>query len=188
MDDRGPQLAIVDLGLGNLFSVKHACEHVGIRALITAEKRHILSADAVILPGVGAFGDAMNSLHRLDLVEPLKDLAASAKPLIGICLGLQLLMTESQEFGLHKGLSIVDGPVVRFEKPHGPRGPLKVPQIGWNRIFRPNPLQAQEGSSADRQDPWIGTPLHDLRDGTYMYFVHSFYAVPAESRGYALNK
>ncbi|MGB6064903.1 MAG: imidazole glycerol phosphate synthase subunit HisH [Desulfomonilaceae bacterium] len=178
MDDIGPKVAIVDLGLGNLFSVKHACEHVGIHAFITSEKSHVLSADAVILPGVGAFGDAMNSLKRLDLIEPLKDVADSSKPLIGICLGLQLLMTESQEFGTHKGLGIVDGPVVRFDKPHGPGGPLKVPQIGWNRIFRPQPFKAAEGASADSEDPWNGTPLHDLRDGTYMYFVHSFYAVP----------
>jgi glutamine amidotransferase len=180
------QVAIVDFGMGNLFSAKHACEHVGMQALITSEKSHILSADAVILPGVGAFGDAMNSLHKLDLVEPLKDLAASGKPVVGICLGLQLLMTESHEFGLHKGLGIVKGPVVRFENPYGPRGPLKVPHIGWNGIFRPGHLQNNGKFITDTEDPWNGTPLHGLREGTYMYFVHSFYAIP-ENPGVTLS-
>jgi len=178
MNGHRPQVAIVDFGMGNLFSAKHACEHVGMQALITCEKSHILSADAVILPGVGAFGDAMNSLHKLDLVEPLKDVAASEKPVVGICLGLQLLMTESQEFGLHKGLGIVKGPVVRFENPYGPHGPLKVPHIGWNGIFRPGHLRNKAELLTDTEDPWNGTPLHGLYDGTYMYFVHSFYAIP----------
>jgi imidazole glycerol-phosphate synthase subunit HisH len=175
---RGPQVAIVDFGMGNLFSVKHACEHVSMKALITPDKRLILSADMVILPGVGAFGDAMNALHKLDLVGPLKDVAASGKPMVGVCLGLQLLMAESQEFGRHKGLGIVEGAVVRFENPYGPRGPLKVPHIGWNGIFRPGHLQNQGELPGDTEDPWSGTPLHGSRDGTYMYFVHSFYAVP----------
>jgi len=175
---RRPQVAIVDFGMGNLFSAKHACEHVGMQALITSEKSRILSADAVILPGVGAFGDAMQSLHKLDLVGPLKEVADSEKPVVGICLGLQLLMTESQEFGLHKGLGIVKGPVVRFENPYGPRGPLKVPHIGWNGIFRPGNPQNSGKSLTDAEDPWNGTPLHGLSDGTYMYFVHSFYAIP----------
>ncbi len=178
MNNRRPQVAIVDFGMGNLFSAKHACEHVGMQASITSEKEHILSADAVILPGVGAFGDAMNSLHKLDLIEPLKEVASSRKPVVGICLGLQLLMTESYEFGLHKGLGLVEGPVVKFENPVGPRGPLKVPHIGWNGIFRPGHLQHKGELLTDAEDPWRGTPLNGLRDGTYMYFVHSFYAIP----------
>ena len=181
------QVAIVDFGMGNLFSAKHACEHVGMQALITSEKSHILSADAVILPGVGAFGDAMNSLHKLDLVEPLKDLAASEKPLVGICLGLQLLMTESQEFGLHKGLGIVKGPVVRFENPYGPRGPLKVPHIGWNGIFRPGHLREQRrisnghGRSLERD-----SSARSARGERTCYLVHSFYAIP-ENPGVTLS-
>ncbi|MCL4552165.1 MAG: imidazole glycerol phosphate synthase subunit HisH, partial [Candidatus Marsarchaeota archaeon] len=178
MNDRPAQVAIVDFGMGNLFSAKHACEHVGMKAFITSEKNDILRADAVILPGVGAFGDAMNSLRRLDLEEPLKDLAASKKPMMGICLGLQLLMTESQEFGQHQGLGIVDGPVVRFDKPYEARGPLKVPHIGWNSIFRPGHLRGDGKPLMDVEDPWNGTLLSGLPDGTYTYFVHSFYAIP----------
>jgi imidazole glycerol-phosphate synthase subunit HisH len=173
-----PQVAIVDFGMGNLFSVKHACEHVDMKAIITSDKALILSADMVILPGVGAFGDAMNELHKLDLVEPLKEVVASGNPLVGICLGLQLLLAESHEFGLHRGLGIVEGAVVRFENPYGPRGPLKVPQIGWNGIFRPVRAHDKDDPPADTKDPWTGTPLQGLQDGTYMYFVHSFYAVP----------
>ena len=162
------QVAIVDYGLGNLFSVKRACEQVGLRVFISGSARELFRADAVILPGVGAFGDAMEALNRTRLIGPLKDIASSGKPLIGICLGLQLLMTESFEFGRHRGLGILDGRVVRFNNPQGPNGLLKVPQVGWNRLIRP------EG----RPDAWNETPLADIHDGEFVYFVHSFYAKP----------
>lgn len=168
------RVAIVDYGLGNLFSVKHACEHVGLDATVTGDRAAILSADAVLLPGVGAFGDAIECLNKLDLVEPLRDLAQSDTPLIGICLGLQLLMTESHEFGRHRGLDIVPGEVARFENPRGPRGPLKVPQIGWSQVRRPS---TRPGGA----DPWHGTPMAGQRDGEYQYFVHSFYVKPADA-------
>lgn len=173
-----PMAAIVDYGLGNLFSVQRACEYVGLPAHITSSRDEVLQADAVILPGVGAFGDAMAALHRLDLVSPLQDIAASGKPLIGICLGLQLLMSESYEFGTHAGLNIIQGPVVRFENPVSASGTLKVPQIGWNRICK---TRAQEpGQHNTDGDEWSGSPLAGLPDGEFMYFVHSFYAQPDE--------
>ena len=170
MFDKPITTAIVDYGLGNLFSVKHACEHVGLQASITSAARAILDADLVILPGVGAFGDAMACLERQDLVSPLRDVAASGKPLVGICLGLQLMMSESHEFGIHKGLGLFEGPVVRFDQPRGPEGILKVPQVGWNRIYRP----------VRDVDPWTHTPLQELADGEYLYFVHSYYAQPVD--------
>lgn len=163
---RSPHVAIIDHGLGNLFSVKHACEHAGIRADITSERKAILAADAVILPGVGAFGDAMDTLRRLDLVAVLRDIAASPKPLVGVCLGVQLLMTESYEFGHHRGLGIIEGPVVRFDRPKQDGRELKVPQICWNRI--------------GRRAPWEGTLLDGIVDGEYMYFVHSYYVQPQD--------
>lgn len=163
---RSPRVAIVDHGLGNLFSVKHACEHAGIRADITSERKAILAADAVILPGVGAFGDAMDTLRRLDLVTVLQDIAASPKPLVGVCLGVQLLMTESHEFGHHRGLGIIEGPVVRFDRPKEDGRELKVPQTCWNRICR--------------RAPWEGTLLDGIVDGEYMYFVHSYYVQPQD--------
>ena len=167
-------VAIVDYGLGNLFSVMQACEHAGLRGFLASAANEIAEADAVILPGVGAFGDAMASLHRLDLVEPLRDAAASGKPLFGICLGLQLLMEESEEFGAHRGLGIVRGDVVRFGTPKESGRTLKVPQVGWNRILEANHQEATAGL-------WKDSPLEGLSDGTFMYFVHSFYVRPEVS-------
>jgi len=170
MDDFTPLVAIVDYGLGNLFSVEQACAFVGLNSIITNSKEDILGAAAVILPGVGAYGDAMLTLHRLDLVNVLRDIAESPKPLVGICLGLQLLMTESYEFGRHMGLGIIEGPVVRFDAPKEGERILKVPQIGWNRIFHPtNGLR------------WHGTLLDGIDDAEYMYFVHSYIVQPQDS-------
>ena len=164
-----PDVAIVDYGMGNLFSVKHACEHVGLQAVITASPQDVRAAHAVILPGVGAFGDAMATLRRLGLVEALREVAQSGTPLMGICLGMQLLMTHSHEFGYHQGLGLVAGEVVRFDAPRQGATVLKVPHVGWNRIVRP------PGGS------WASSGLEGLEDGAFMYFVHSFYARPADA-------
>lgn len=169
-----PRIAIVDYQVGNLFSVRNACIAAGLGVTITAEKRAILEADAVIVPGVGAFGDAMGTLQRLDLVRPLQDIAAAGVPLIGICLGMQLFMSESEEFGHHKGLGLFEGPVVRFRHPRGPVGDLKVPQVGWNRIFAPSSMRARGNGG------WDGSPLADVAEGEFMYFVHSYYAKPGD--------
>jgi glutamine amidotransferase len=163
------QVAIVDYGLGNLFSVKHACAHVGLQAKITSSKEEILEADVVILPGIGAFEDAIAALHNLDLVSPLKDIASSEKILVGICLGMQLLMTESYEFGHHQGLGLIEGPVVRFDIPADSSRVLKVPQVGWNCIYYPDQTNT---------DSWTNSPLTGLSEGEFMYFVHSFYIKP----------
>jgi glutamine amidotransferase len=164
------RVAIVDFGLGNLFSVAQACQAVGLESTITHDRRTIEHADAVILPGVGAFGDAMQTLTRLDLVGVLQDTPARGTPLIGICLGVQLLMSESQEFGRHKGLGLIQGEVVPFNNPHEGGRRLKVPQVGWNRIHA-----AGSGTGG-----WADTPLAGLRDGEFMYFVHSFVVVPED--------
>ncbi|MBT3391962.1 MAG: imidazole glycerol phosphate synthase subunit HisH [Chloroflexi bacterium] len=173
MPDRKVRIAIVDYGLGNLFSVKLACECAGMDAQITASQQELFAADAVILPGVGAFADAMRELKKLDLIAPLKDYSQTGKSLFGICLGMQLLMTESYEFGTHKGLGIVDGDVVPLENLsslfNGVPRMLKVPQVGWNQIWR----------RPDHKN-WAGTPFDSLSDGEYMYFVHSFYVRPQE--------
>ncbi len=172
MSLRTLQVAIVNFGLGNLFSVQRACERVGLHATITSSKQDVLSADAVLLPGVGAFGEAINNLRRADLVEPLRDISQAGLPLIGICLGQQLLMSESEEFGSHRGLDLIQGPVVRFRQPLASRGEiLKVPQVGWNRICRPG---------GPDTNAWHGSPLCALDDGAYMYFVHSYYVKPVD--------
>lgn len=155
---------IIDYGICNMFSVKHACENVGFTASISSSPDEIKNADIVILPGVGAFGDAMDSLRRLQLIEPIKDVIASGKPFIGICLGLQLLMDESEEFGNHQGLGIIPGVVRKF------RGEaLKVPHMGWNRIKTP---ERQTGNL------WTETPLNGISQGEFFYFVHSYFIEP----------
>lgn len=151
-------IAIVDYGVGNLRSVQKAVERVGAEGVVTSDAADLETAQGIILPGVGAFGKGMDSLRSRDLIAPVLDQVAGGKPLLGICLGMQLLFEESDEMGLHQGLGLLPGRVVRF-----PEGALKVPHIGWNRLrIRPNPL------------------LQGLDDGAYAYFVHSYYPVPRE--------
>jgi len=155
------QIAIIDYGMGNLFNVQRACSSVGLRGVITADKNFIQNSDGLILPGVGAFGDAMDSLKRLDLVGAIKDQINLKKPFLGICLGMQLLFSESEEFGLHKGLDIIKGRVVRFENKNEENKVIKVPQVGWNQIFFKKNEDFLEG----------------ITNGEYMYFVHSYYTL-----------
>ena len=169
----GPDVAIVDYRMGNMFSVKHACEYVGLNPFVTSNSDEITSADGIILPGVGAFGDAMENLRKLDLISPIMDYIESGKPFMGICLGMQLLMTESEEFGRHNGLDVIKGSVVKFPlNGNGDMDRVKVPQVGWNRIERPD---------CRAEDLWAGTPLAGVANGEFMYFVHSYYAMPADA-------
>lgn len=146
--------------MGNLRSVQKGFEHVGQKAVITSRAAELASAAKVVLPGVGAFQDAMSELQRLELVEPIRAAVASGKPFLGICLGLQLLFDTSYEDGRHEGLGILAGEVVRFDVPP----PLKVPHMGWNELMvrRPAPIFA------------------GLREGAHMYFIHSYYVVPRD--------
>jgi len=166
------KVAIIDYQLGNMFSVKQACEFLGYDASITYDKAELMAADYAILPGVGAFGDAMQNLHKLDLVEPIKDYVAEGRPFMGVCLGLQLLFTESEEFGSNKGLGLVEGFVQKFPASNG-HGRVKVPQIEWNQIYHAN-------------TDWQSSPLKTCNEGDYMYFVHSFYVKP-DSSEYTLS-
>ena len=174
--EQQPKVAIVDYGMGNLFSVRQACEHARLDVNITSAREEILNADAVILPGIGAFGDAMATLSRLDLVGVLRDVAASGKALVGVCLGLQLLMTESFEFGRHRGLGIIEGQVVPFDNPVENARRLKVPQVGWNGVHRVD--RGGNGQSA----AWENSPLAEIRDGEFMYFVHSYIVQPEDTQ------
>lgn len=163
------RVAIIDYGMGNLFSVKRACERVGLTPLVSSDKSEIIDVDALILPGVGAFGNAMANLKKLDLIGPILDFIASGRPFMGICLGMQLLMSESREFGTHKGLDIIKGSVVRFEVSENGGLRNKVPQVNWNRIFVP-----------DGEAAWNNPNLKNISNGEFMYFVHSYYAIPEE--------
>ena len=166
-----PKISIIDYGMGNLFSVAQACEHAGMDPVITSDRSVIHASNAAILPGVGAFKDAMDYLQKMDLVEPIKDFIASGKPFMGICLGMQLLMSESEEFGHHKGLDIIKGDVARLRDKDSEGKGNKIPHVGWNRI---------RASRGDGFEGWTGTPLEGVNDGEFMYFVHSYYARPLE--------
>jgi glutamine amidotransferase len=173
-----PDVVIIDYGMGNLFSVKQACEHVRLPAKITRNKDDILNSAAAILPGVGAFGDAMNALRKSDLVNPILDFIKTGKPFMGICLGMQLLFSESEEFGRHEGLNIIPGSVIKFTSVDDKGQVSKVPQVGWNRIQK-KPIRGRDGF-------WDNTPLAGQNDGEFMYFVHSYYCKPADE-GIALS-
>ena len=164
-------IAIIVYGMGNLRSVHKALEAVGHRAVVTRDAGVIADASHVVLPGVGAFGDCMANLLRYDLADPIVRAINSGKPFLGICLGLQLLFTESSEFGCHKGLDIIPGRVTRFPSSVGsPKtgsvaADLKIPHIGWNQIQISRPAPIFSGISS----------------GAYCYFVHSYFVIPEDA-------
>jgi glutamine amidotransferase len=166
---KNKRVVILDYQLGNLFSVKQACIKVGIDAEISSDKNLIANADAIILPGVGAFMEAMRNLRSLDLVQPLNDFISCSRPLFGVCLGLQLLFTESEEFGTEKGLNFINGVIKKFPVENCNGKKIKVPQIGWNTI-------------KSGPNEWSHSPLTNLEEDTFMYFVHSYYVEPEHSK------
>jgi len=149
-------IAIIDYGMGNLRSVQKAFERVGHDASIVSTPAELDHVTGLVLPGVGAFGDAMENLKQAGLVEPIVKSVSDGVPLLGICLGLQLLFSQSDELGVHVGLDLLPGRVTRF-----PKG-QRIPQIGWNQIRR------------HRESPL----LEGVPDGAFFYFVHSFYVDP----------
>jgi len=165
------KVSIIDYGMGNLFSVKQACEHIGLRTLVTSKAEDVFKADGLILPGVGSFGNAMSNLTNLGLGEAITDFIKKGKPFMGICLGMQLLFSESDEFGKHKGLDLIKGKVIKFSAIDKDGNKAKVPQVGWNRIKK-----YSHGSA------WDKSPLKNIREGSFMYFVHSYYCNPGDSR------
>lgn len=153
-------ISIVDYGMGNLRSVQKACERVGVEARVCTQAAELTNCEKMILPGVGAFRDAISELRRQEMVEPILAHIAADKPFLGICLGLQLLFDVSYEDGTWEGLGVIPGEVVRFAEQPG----LKVPHMGWNQI-----AVAQE------------TPLlAGLPRDAWFYFVHSYYVVPRD--------
>ena len=163
-----PKVVIVDYGIGNLLSVQRAVEECGAEASMSSEPDVITKADRVILPGVGAFANGMLALKSLGLIEVIRGIAADGIPLLGICLGMQLLLDESEEHGLTKGLGIIPGRVVPVPNLNPDGLPLKIPHIGWSSLIA-------HGSAT-----WDGTVLQNLSTGDAVYFVHSFMAVPQD--------
>ena len=155
-------IAIIDYGVGNLFSLKSSLTAVGAEAEVVSDPSALAAAEKLILPGVGAFGDAMDKLKEAGMAEALLAEAAKGKPVLGICLGMQLLFERSLEFGVHPGLGLLKGEVRPISEVIDPS--LKIPHIGWNalKFIKPNPL------------------FRDVREGDAMYFVHSFHATGCE--------
>jgi len=156
-------IAIIDYGMGNLRSVQKAFEKVGYEARVTSDPKVVLEAERVVLPGVGAFRDCVRNLEEGGFIEPILRVIREGRPFLGICLGLQLLFTESEEFGLHRGLDVIPGRVVRFADglKDGDED-LKVPHMGWNQL------------AVKRRPP----ALAGIADGSNFYFVHSYYVKP----------
>ncbi len=153
-------IAIIDYDAGNIKSVEKALDHFGVESLITRDPEIIMKAEKAILPGVGAFGDAMSRLAEYDLVGIIKDYAATGRPFLGICLGLQLLFDESEESPGVPGLSLLKGKIMRLPDKPG----FKIPQIGWNSLDLMNDGRLFKG----------------IDNGAYVYFVHSYYLKSAD--------
>lgn len=163
-------VGVVDYGMGNLRSVAKALEAAGSPVLVSGDARELSRCRGIVLPGVGAFRDCMENLGRQGLLPFLREILAQDRPFLGICLGLQVLFSESEEFGRHEGLGVFRGRVVRFPAglsapaPDGSVAALKVPHMGWNRV----------GIVADHP------VLRGIADGSYFYFVHSYYVLPED--------
>lgn len=160
-------IAVIDYGMGNLRSVQKSLEFVGAKVIVTHDPDLILNANSVVLPGVGAFKDCMANLNKLKLVDPIRKFIDGGKPFLGICLGLQVLFEESEEYGPVAGLGILPGKVVKFpggssETKNG--RPIKIPHMGWNQI------------KIKKNVPLFG----GVGDSPYFYFVHSYYVVPKD--------
>jgi glutamine amidotransferase len=170
--NQSPRVAIIDFDLGNLFSVAQACLKSGIAAEITHDPKTVAAADALILPGVGGFPKAMESLKRRGLIVPIQDAAAAGKPIVGICLGMQLLMQSSTEFGATPGLGLIEGNVIKLPEIAGPNDRnLPIPNVGWSPV-----APVRNGL------PWRGTPLGETAPGAMFYFVHSFVVQPKRAQ------
>lgn len=157
-----PKIVIIDYGMGNLRNVQQGFDRIGFKTRLTRDKKEIAGASAIVLPGVGAFKDCMENLEKFGLVQPLIRSVEKGKPYLGICLGLQILFSQSEEFGSHKGLDLIRGKVVKFR----PDPEHKVPHMGWNTIEKM------------REAPM----LQGIESGDFFYFVHSFYVIPEEAQ------
>jgi len=161
------KITIVDYGMGNILSVQRAFEYCGAQVIISDNPQYIKNSDYLVLPGVGAFADGMKELSERGLIEPIIDFASKERPFLGICLGMQMMMGKSEEFGIHDGLGLIPGSVVRIpdEDINGLRH--KIPHIGWNALELPS-----------NKKTWNGTILEGVEPGETVYFVHSYTAVP----------
>lgn len=160
-------VVVVDYGMGNLFNVRRALEHCGAVVAVSSDLDEIIASPRVILPGVGAFSDAMSEICRLNLKDVLQEIATRGTPLMGICLGMQLLFDQSEEYGVTEGLGLISGRVNKIPNKTISEKYQKIPQIGWNSLVL-----------AEGQKSWDSSVLKDLKEGDAVYFLHSFMACP----------
>jgi len=156
------RVTLIDYGIGNLYSVQRALETCGAEVVLASDESGVEAAHHLVLPGVGAFSDGMRGLRERGLIEPLRRHADAGKPLLGICLGMQMLASVSEEFGEHLGIGLIPGRVTAVPSTNINGTPHKIPHIGWSALA--------QAPNAD----WHGTPLHDTAQGTAVYLVHSF--------------
>ena len=161
-------VTVVDYGIGNIFSVRRALEHCGADVRVSSIEAEIESADRLVLPGVGAFSDGMRGLRDRNLADAVSRFAATGRPMLGICLGMQMLATCSEEFGEHAGLGLIPGRVTKIPAKTVEGSPHKIPHIGWSEIF---PVPGVD---------WKQTILEDTPAATPVYLVHSFHLTPSD--------
>ena len=163
-------VVIVDYGMGNLKSVQRGLEKVGASVIVSSNPAIVANAERLVLPGVGAFEDGMKHLKISNLDNSIKEFSFNERPLMGICLGMQLLMSNSHENGNHDGLNLVEGEVLRFKSSDEKCFNYKIPQIGWNKLLEPQP------------NTWIDSILEGISFNPYMYFLHSYYVSPKDQK------
>lgn len=163
-------IVIVDYTLGNLFSVKRAFLRIGSEPIISDKKEDITNAQKIVLPGVGAFSKGIQGLKEKGLYDTVKNSAINGKPILGICLGMQMLMTQSEENGIHDGLDLIKGKVKKFDSPKE-NNSFKIPHYGWSPVSVPNSLDS------DRKRFWQHTILEGIENNLHFYFVHSYFVV-----------
>jgi glutamine amidotransferase len=166
-----PEVAIIDYDVGNVLSVQRGLEHCGAKVTVTSDPEKIFAAKRVVLPGVGAFSNAMQALERLGLVAVIREVARQQTPLLGICLGMQLLLDESDEFGVTTGLGLIPGRVIAVPDHNIAGDKQKIPHIGWNELH-----------ASDPSERWSESILKDNKPGESVYFVHSFMAVTSNQK------
>lgn len=167
------RIQIIDYGLGNLFSIEQALQSVGAKTVVSHSMDDLTAADGIVLPGVGAFGNAMQKLREMNIVEPLRAAVKAGKSLMGICLGMQLLFDESEEFGNHEGLGILPGKIQRIPDQTEADQKLRVPNVGWNTVSR---------SDSAANDVMDGIPSE-----SFFYFVHSYFCAPSNDDDWLLE-
>lgn len=162
---------VVDYNLGNIYSIRRALEHLGCTVIVSGDPDEISVANLLILPGVGAFAEGMNNLSRKGLVGAIEKYVFSGRPFLGICLGMQLLMSESEEHGRHRGFGFISGKVMRLTGTEDASAYYKIPHIGWGM------LEAPGGNTQ-----WDESILEGLQNGDFVYFAHSYMVIPEDSR------